>query len=41
MHLLMVNELISKPMFAKSHVTMHDWAAGAANSPSQLTQPAH
>ena len=51
MHLSMVNELISKPctswvsvsspMFAKSHVTMHDWTAEAANSPSQLTQPAH
>ena len=25
-------------MFAKSHVTMHDWTAEAANSPSQLTK---
>ena len=25
-------------MFAKSHVTMHDWTAGTANSPSQLTK---
>ena len=51
MHLSMVNELISKPctswvsvsypMLAKSHVSMHDWAARAAkpdNWPSQLTK---
>ena len=51
MHLSMVNELISKPctswvsvswpIFAKSHVSMHDWAVKAAkpdNWPSQLTK---